>query len=120
MKLNSKKVLKIVAVILLIMLAFTIAQPVFAADINPSNIKGNADINVEGIQTMGNKVATIIRNFAIVVGVIMLMIIGVKYMLGSAEEKADYKKSLMPLVIGIVIVMFAATIVSFVISAIAK
>ena len=61
--------------------------------------------------------ATVIRNFAIVIGVIMLMVIGVKYMLGSAEEKADYKKSLMPLVIGIFIVMFAATIVSFVLSA---
>ena len=114
MKLNSKKVLKIVAVILLVMLAFTIIQPVFAADINPTTIK------VDGIQTVGNKVATVIRNFAIVIGVIMLMVIGVKYMLGSAEEKADYKKSLMPLVIGIFIVMFAATIVSFVLSAISK
>ena len=47
----------------------------------------------------------LIRNFAIVIGVIMLMVIGVKYMLGSAEEKADYKKSLMPLVIGIFIAL---------------
>lgn len=92
MKLNSKKVLKIVAVILLVMLAFTIIQPVFAADINPTTIKGDADIKVDGIQTVGNKVATVIRNFAIVIGVIMLMVIGVKYMLGSAEEKADYKE----------------------------
>lgn len=120
MKLDSKKALKIVAVILLVMLAFTIIQPVFAADINPTTIKGDADIKVDGIQTVGNKVATVIRNFAIVIGVIMLMVIGVKYMLGSAEEKADYKKSLMPLVIGIFIVMFAATIVSFVLSAISK
>ena len=31
-----------------------------------------------------------------------------KYMLGSVEEKADYKKSFIPLIIGVTIV-FAAT-----------
>lgn len=117
MKLNSKKVLKIVAVILLVMLAFTVIQPVFADTIDPKTITGDVkSVEVSGIQGIANKVATIIRNVAIVVGVIMLMIIGVKYMLGSAEEKADYKKSLMPLVIGILIVMFASTIVSFILS----
>lgn len=114
MKINIKKISKIVAVILIIMMAFTIVQPVLGAEIKPATIKGNAELDTTDLQTTANKVATLIRNFAIVVGVIMLMVIGVKYMLGSAEEKADYKKSLMPLVVGIFIVMFAATIVSFV------
>lgn len=114
MKINIKKISKIVAVILIIMMVFTIVQPVLAAEIDPSTIKGNASLDTEDLKTTANKIATLIRNFAIVAGVIMLMIIGVKYMLGSAEEKADYKKSLMPLVVGILLVMFAATIVSFV------
>ena len=32
--------------------------------------------------------------------VVALMIIGVKYMLGSVEEKAEYKKTMRPYVIG--------------------
>lgn len=114
MKLNSKKVLKIVAVILLVMLAFTIIQPVFAAtELKPGDLtptyKDDGTLSTKAGQIMG-----LIRNIAVVVGVIMLMIIGIKFMLGSAEEKAEYKKSLIPLVIGIVIVMMATTLVTFI------
>ena len=116
MKLNSKKVLKIVAVILLVMLAFTIIQPVFAAtgELTPNNLSATYSANDGGLSEKAGRIMGLIRNIAVVVGVIMLMIIGVKFMLGSAEEKAEYKKSLMPLVIGIVIVMMATTLVSFV------
>lgn len=38
------------------------------------------------------------------VSVIALMVIGIKYMLGSAEQKANYKQTLMPYIIGAVIV----------------
>lgn len=115
MKLNSKKVLKIVAVILLVMLAFTVIQPVFAAEITPNSLQGKITYEDDGgLSNKAGKIMGLIRNIAVVVGVIMLMIIGVKFMLGSAEEKAEYKKSLMPLVIGIVIVMMATTLVSFV------
>lgn len=115
MKLNSKKVLKIVAVILLIMLAFTIVQPVFAAgEIKPGSLNATYGSDDGGLSKKAGQIMGLIRNIAVVVGVIMLMVIGVKFMLGSAEEKAEYKKSLMPLVIGIVIVMMATTLVSFV------
>ena len=114
MKLNSKKVLKIVAVILLVMLAFTIIQPVFAAEINTGNLKADMSADSTSLTEKAQKIMGLIRNVSVVVSVIMLMIIGVKFMLGSAEEKAEYKKSLMPLVIGIIIVMMATTLVSFV------
>lgn len=121
MKLNSKKVLKIVAVILLIMLAFSIAQPVFAAGgssmVTPKNLESKISYGDSGdLQTKAGKIMGLIRNVAVIVGVIMLMVIGVKFMLGSAEEKAEYKKSLMPLVVGIVIVMAATQIAAMVVS----
>lgn len=55
-----------------------------------------------------------IRNVAIVASVIIIMVLGVKYMLGSVEEKAEYKKSFMPLIIGIVLVVSATTIAAFI------
>ena len=45
---------------------------------------------------------------------VWLSILGVKYMLGSADEKASYKKSLVTLTVGFVIVIAATTIVSVV------
>lgn len=118
MKLNSKKVLKIVAVILLVMLAFTVIQPVFAAEmVTPKNLQDKISYGDSGdLQTKAGKIMGLIRNVAVIVGVIMLMVIGVKFMLGSAEEKAEYKKSLMPLVVGIVIVMAATQIAAMVVS----
>ena len=35
-------------------------------------------------------------------------------MLGSVEEKAEYKKSFMPLIIGIILVVSATTIATFI------
>lgn len=53
-----------------------------------------------------------IRNIGIVVSVIALMIIGVKFMLGSAEEKANYKETLIPYLIGIIILLAGSIIPS--------
>ena len=55
----------------------------------------------------------IIRNISVIASVIILMVVGVKFMLGSTEEKAEYKKSLMPLVVGIVVVVGATSIATF-------
>lgn len=65
---------------------------------------------------IAGRVMGFIRNIAVIGGVLLLMALGVKYMLGSVEEKADYKKSLIPLVVGIVVVMAATQIMTMVIN----
>ena len=45
-----------------------------------------------------------------VVSVIMLMAIGIKYMLGSVEEKAEYKQTIIPYLIGAALVFSGTTI----------
>ena len=51
-----------------------------------------------------NVVFGAIRAVGIVASVVILIAIGIKFMLGSAEEKAEYKKTLMPYLIGAIIV----------------
>ncbi len=46
----------------------------------------------------------------VVISVVTLAIIGVKFLLGSVEEKANYKQTLLPWVIGALILMGASTI----------
>ena len=48
--------------------------------------------------------------------IITMILLGVKYMLGSVEEKAEYKKSLFPYMIGAVFVFGASTIAGIVYS----
>ncbi len=71
---------------------------------------------VENTTVTSKIVATIVkwlRNIGVIVGVLVLTIIGVKYMLaGAAEEKAQYKESLVPVVIGVVMLLGSITLIS--------
>ena len=92
------------------MLMGELGNPLSPGDITPTY--GDST----GLTSMAGKVVGLIRNVAVIGGVIILMILGVKYMLGSTEEKADYKKSLIPLVVGILVVMAATQIMTFLVS----
>lgn len=54
-------------------------------------------------------VTTIANTFAII-GIVLM---GVKYMITSAEQKADVKKQLLPMVIGLIIVYSSVNVVNF-------
>ena len=40
----------------------------------------------------------------------MLIVLGIKYMMGSAEERAEYKKTLFPYFIGAVLIFAAVNL----------
>lgn len=66
------------------------------------------------IQTAGKNIVSVISSVGIVVSVLAIAAIGIKYMIGSLEERAEYKKSLMPYLIGAVLVFGASTIAQIV------
>jgi type IV secretory pathway VirB2 component (pilin) len=116
----NKKAIKIITCILaIILLVGFIGNTVLAVDAGTiiESMKGHEDeINVEdsGILQIAGKVMGAIRTVAVIAGVIILMILGFKYMTGSLEEKADYKKSMVPLVVGIIVVMAAAQLITMI------
>lgn len=66
--------------------------------------------------TTAGRIIVLLRNFSIIAGVILIIVLGVKYMMGSVEQKSDYQKSFVPLVIGIILVIGATSIASFLFS----
>ena len=52
------------------------------------------------LQDKANGIIGVITTIGVVVSVISLIVIGIKYMLGSVEEKAEYKETLKPYLIG--------------------
>lgn len=117
-----KKLSKILAAIMLVtMLCMTVATISMAADAttaapNPSTYKGNGSTNVNGITNIGNQIITIVSTVGSIASVIVLVILGLKYMMGSAEEKAEYKKTLMPYIIGAGLVFAASSIAGIIFS----
>lgn len=59
------------------------------------------DDDTELVTSKAATIVDIIRIIGIIVTVVTLMLIGIKYMTGSLEEKADYKKSMIPYLIGV-------------------
>lgn len=109
-----KKMSKIVSVVLVVMMLVMVATPVMAAQtkvsVTPGEMLGDSSVNTSGISDIGNKIITILTTIGIVVSVIVLVVLGIKYMMGSAEEKAEYKKTLMPYVIGAGLIFAASSI----------
>lgn len=105
------KIIKILALVFVIILLFN--STIYAFGVN--DFKGTPVNNIE-LNTVGNKVITVISTIGSIVSVIVLIIIGIKYMIGSIEEKAEYKKTLMPYIIGASLVFAASAIAGIIYS----
>lgn len=66
------------------------------------------------LDSVGNLIVGVGSTIGSLVSVIVLIVIGIKYMTGSIDEKASYKKSLMPYVIGATLVFAASNIASII------
>ena len=106
-----KKSIKVISTLLLaIMLVTSIAGTVLAVDPNTvlNGLNGNGNVQSNDLTKVGNNIVTIIQVVGIVIAVIVLLVIGIKYMMGSASEKAEYKKTMIPYIVGAVLI-FAGT-----------
>lgn len=63
-----------------------------------------------GVIKIGNVIVWLVRTVGESIAVIMLMVIGIKYVLGSVEEKAEYKQSMWPYVLGAVLIFAGAAL----------
>lgn len=90
-------------------LSFAAINGVNPSDTFNTETKSNA---VNTVKSFGNNMLGIVSTAASVLAVIILIILGIKYMMGSAEEKAEYKKTLLPYAIGAVFVFGAGLITS--------
>lgn len=110
---KSVKMMVTIAMMTILMVAMFLNVYSYAttAAPNPNSFTGDSSTSVTGIQTIGNQIITIVSTIGSIASVIVLVVLGLKYMMGSAEEKAEYKKTLMPYVIGAALV-FAASAIS--------
>lgn len=105
---NKKKIEKILSICMVtIILILTIST--FVSAIAPGDIKPDPSVQSNNIHIAGNRIVAILQTFGVVLSVVILIVIGIKYMMGSAEEKAEYKKTFMPYIIGAALI-FAASL----------
>jgi len=112
----KKTSLKILAILLVAFMLISTMLPAFAAT-DPKKYTGTgATADTSKIDNLGQSIVKIVSTIGSIVSVIILVVLGIKYMMGSAEEKAEYKKTLLPYIIGAALVFAASTIASMVFS----
>lgn len=75
--------------------------------------------NASQVWDIGNSIIGCLQIIGSIASVTVLAILGMKYMIGSAEEKAEYKKTMGPYILGAIMV-FAITNILVIIGNIAK
>jgi len=111
MKTKTMKILMFIATALLVITMGTS----IVYGLTPSGIKPTVDPNAEtDISNFGGKIIGILQAVGVVLMVVILTILGIKYMMGSAEEKAEYKKTMIPYVVGAICLFMAPTIANVV------
>jgi type IV secretory pathway VirB2 component (pilin) len=110
-----KKSGKIIVALFIVLTIITIGVSSFATSesVTPSSFNGGT-ANISGIDTLGKNIVATVRIIGTLVAVVILLILGIKYMIGSAEEKADYKKSMIPYLVGAICVFAATTLADIV------
>ena len=121
-----KKTIKIISILfLLILLIFSTTTYVQAdIDIKPNEYeykleKITAQEGGRAIE-MAGKILRIVRTLGVVAAMVVLSIIGLKYMLASLDEKANYKENMIPYIVGCALLVLCTTLPSIIYSIVQK
>ena len=112
---KKNAIVKIFCVILMVCMFLSVANAAFA--LQPGDLGGEADLG-EG-QGLVNTIIGWLTGIGMAVSVIVLLVLGIKYMIGIAVERAEYKKTMIPYLVGAVLV-FGASAIAQVVYSIAK
>lgn len=122
---KTKNITKIITIILLITILLTSFATISQATeessasagiINPQDFKPG-DLTASDTAVAFRHGGTIVKAFiyvGMVISIVMFMALGLKYMMGSIEERAEYKKTLVPMLIGTLMIFASGTVVSII------
>ena len=109
---KSKAIVLILVFILSIIFPLTINATEYQINAEDFHSEGPETDDVKEMYKFGGSVAAVIQIVGTMVSVGGIIIIGIKYVLASAEEKAEYKEKMLPFVIGCVLLFGSSTIVN--------
>lgn len=113
MKKNLLKIITIITIVIIMLLLYCTfnnkVEAVTNFDTNQyiDNLTTDSS-DITELKSVGDTIVGIARGIGIIASVATLIVLGIKYMTGSVEERAQYKKTMLPYLIGAFMV-FAIT-----------
>lgn len=118
-----KGITKIIFIVIIMLMTAILNPNIVKADnVTVEDIKGgvsnfmqagqtqNNPLNQEGLKNVSDVVYNVLLAVGIIAAVIVGLIIGIKYMMGSVAQKAETKELLAPYIVGCVIIFGAFAI----------
>ena len=106
-----KKAYKALSVLMIVVMLIFVCTSAFAV-VDPTKIDATKDLGDAdtAITDIGSTILSAVTSVGMILAVIIIAVLGVKYMMGSTEEKAEYKKTMIPYLVGAVLVFGASAI----------
>ncbi len=115
MRTKTIKILTIILAIVTILMSTSVTSYSYSpSDVVSKNNTALKDMPQMELEKLGNNIIGIIQVIGIIISVMVLMILGIKYMMGSASERAEYKKTMIPYLVGAILIFAATTIANIV------
>ena len=111
------KIKAVISVLLILIIFFGVFTTCYAdikpEDFDPSNHQLTSN-DYEKAFGKTTKIVSTMTSVGLVISVITIMALGIRYMFGSIEQRAEYKKTMLPIFIGAVLLFSVSTIVSII------
>ncbi|MBP3706992.1 MAG: hypothetical protein J6J36_00035 [Clostridia bacterium] len=111
---------ELICIILMFCLSFCMifgATKTYADELNPDTYQPSqsGEIDENFVKKYGGTIKNILFEVGVIVSVIAVMYVGIKYLtIGSLAQKADYKKDMIPMAIGMAIIAMLSFILSII------
>jgi len=76
----------------------------------------DTNVDLYGLDTKANTILGMVQWIGFVVGTAMIIYIGIKYITAGAGQKAEVKSTMVPLLVGAILVMIAPTLAVWIFS----
>ncbi len=112
----NKKIHTLALITILLFLIFMMIPIISNADINidPGDYKPGGITGANQFVSKANIIIGVIQAVGSIVALIALIVIGLKYMMAGVEEKADYKSTMVPYIVGCVMLFVISNLVAFI------
>lgn len=113
---KKNKIINIILIMLLIFVTISnfnnLAYAIDTIDVieSPNSVRPGKISGETELASRAGVILGAVNTIGIVTSVVTLMVLGIKYMLGSVEEKAEYKKTMGMYLIGAFLVMCITTV----------
>lgn len=109
---------KVIGILTILAILFLFLNPSCFAKVDTSQYKPSdlTSSDYEEAFKLGSTIVSGLTMVGTILAIVGIMILGIKYMIGSTAEKAEYKKSMIPYLIGCIFIFAISRIVSIIYS----